>query len=255
MSERSEAHRVALVTGAARGLGRAIAVRLARDGHTVFVADLDPSDTAQAADAVTADGGRAFPITLDVRDDRQIAQAIAEIEARFTRLDVLVNNAGVSGERAPIDAFSLAGWDDVMRTNLTSMFLTCRRAMPLMRRWRWGRIVNLSSLSARGQPGTNRVGYVASKAGIIGFSRALAEEVGADGITVNCVAPSRIRTDLTATIAAGHDEYWKRGAAGSVLGRLGTPEDIAGAVAWLCSDRASFVTGAVLDVNGGTIMR
>ena len=244
-----------MVTGAAQGLGRAIAERLARDGCAVVIADIQPADASRAAGEMDAAGHEAFAVALDVGDEREVARAFTEVESRFGRLDILVNNAGISGERAPVESITLGGWETVIRTNLTSTFLMSRSAIPLMRRRGWGRIVNLSSLSVRGQPGTARSGYVASKAGIIGLSRVLADEVGRDGITVNCVAPSRIRTALTIAMSGGNQAYWDRGAAGSVIGRLGEPEEIAHTVGWLCSDKASFITGAVLDVNGGTMMR
>ena len=251
----SSSTKVALVTGAGGGLGRAIAERLARDACTLVIADIRHDDASAAAAALRAEGHAAMPVALDVRDESAVAAVFAEVESRFGRLDILVNNAGISGERAKVESISLEGWEQALRTNLTSTFLMCRGAIPLMRRRRWGRIVNLSSLSARGQPGVTRSGYVATKAGIIGLSRVLAEELGPDGITVNCVAPSRIKTSLTIEMSAGSEDYWKRGAAGSVLGRLGEPTEVAHAVAWLCSPRAGFVTGTVLDVNGGTVMR
>jgi NAD(P)-dependent dehydrogenase (short-subunit alcohol dehydrogenase family) len=247
--------RLALITGGAQGLGRAIAGQLARAGCRVLIADIQPEVAQAAAASMNAAGHEAHPLALDVGDEAAVLRCYGEIEKRFARLDILVNNAGVSGERAPVESITLEGWETALRTNLTSQFLMSRGAVPLMRRHRWGRIVNMSSLSARSQPGTGRCAYVASKAGIIGLSRILADEVGRDGITVNCVAPSRIRTALTIATSGGRQDYWDRGAAGSVFGRLGEPDEIAHTVAWLCSDQASFVTGAVLDVNGGTVMR
>jgi 3-oxoacyl-[acyl-carrier protein] reductase len=247
--------RVALVTGAAQGLGRAIAERLARQGCRVVIADIVPEAVDGACEALRSAGSEAFPLVLDVADETAVLRAYAEIESRFARLDILVNNAGIAGERAPVEAVSLAGWERTLRTNLTGTFLMSRSAVALMRRHGWGRIVNLSSLTARGQPGTTRSAYTASKAGIIGLSRILADELGPEGITVNCVAPSRIRTALTIAMSGGDPAYWDRGAAGSPMGRLGEPDEIAHTVAWLCSEGAGFVTGAVLDVNGGTSMR
>ena len=247
--------RVALITGAGEGLGRAIAERIGSTGAAVVATDVDASKAAASAEAIIAAGGTALPITLDVRDETAVVAAVEMVARKFGRLDILVNNAGIAGERNPIESYTVAGFELAMRTNLTSMFLTCRAAIPLMKRQHWGRIVNLASLVTRGQPGTNRTAYVASKFGIVGFSRALAEEVGRDGITVNCVAPSRIKTPLTIGTSSGAEDYWQRGAAGSVFNRLGEPNDIAHAVAFLASDRASFITGAVLDVNGGTSMR
>jgi NAD(P)-dependent dehydrogenase (short-subunit alcohol dehydrogenase family) len=250
----SEVQRVALVTGAAQGIGRGIAERLASDGCSVVIADVRHDDARRTAEEISASGGQAVPLALDVGDEALVAHAYAEIDQRFGRLDILVNNAAITGERAPLEAMSLAGFEQTLRVNLTGTFLMSRGAIPLMRRQRWGRIVNMSSLTARGQPGQNRCPYVASKTGIIGFSRVLADEVGRDNITVNCVAPSRIKTPATIAIAAGDKEFFERGAAATVVGRIGQPADIAHAVAWLCSERASFVTGAVVDVNGGTCM-
>jgi 3-oxoacyl-[acyl-carrier protein] reductase len=247
-------HRLALVTGAAHGLGRSIAERLSSDGHLVIVADVQRDDARRAAEEIDASGGCAMPLAVDVSDEAAVADAYAEIDARFGRLDILVNNAGISGERAPLEEMTLAAFDRTIRVNLTGTFLMSRRAIPLMRRHGWGSIVNMSSLTARGAPGRNRCNYTASKTGVIGFSRVLADEVGCDGITVNCVAPSRIMTALTVAMAAGNNEYFARGAAETVVGRLGDPAEVAHAVAWLCSDHARFVTGATLDVNGGTSM-
>ncbi len=247
--------RIALVTGAAQGLGREIAEQLAKQGHTVVISDILHADAQRTADEICAAGHTASAVALDVADESAVKRAYAEVEARYGRLDILVNNAGISGERSPVEAMPLQAWEKTIRINLTSAFMMSRGAIALMRRNGWGRIINMSSLSARSQPGTMRSPYVASKMGMIAFSRVLAEELGRDGITVNCVAPSRIRTALTIATSGGKQEYWDRGAAGSVLGRLGEPVDIANGVVWLCSERASFITGTVLDVNGGTVMQ
>jgi 3-oxoacyl-[acyl-carrier protein] reductase len=244
--------RVALVTGAAQGLGRAIAERLAADDYAVAVADRAADAAWETAAVLRAVGAVAHAVTLDVGDEASVAAAYAEIDRRFGRLDVLVNNAGISGVRAPVERMALPDFETAIRINLTGTFLMCRGAIPRLRAGGGGRIVNMASMVARGQPGTDRANYTASKAGIIGLSRVLADRLGPDGITVNCVAPSRIETALTRAMAAGNPEHFAAAARLSPLGRLGTAEDVANAVAWFCSDGAGFVTGAVLDVNGGT---
>ena len=246
--------RIALVTGAAQGLGRAIAERLAKDGCTVLVADIRHDDARNAARDISATGQRSMPLALDVSDETSVSSAYAEIAEHFGRLDILVNNAGIAGQRAPVELMPLAAWEKTLRVNLTGVFLMSRGAIPLMRSNGWGRIVNMSSLTARGQPGLNRSNYTATKAGIIGLSRLLADEVGRDGITVNCIAPGRIMTALTRQAGGDSKEYFERGATMTALGRLGEPEDIAHAVSWLCSDRAGSITGGILDINGGAAM-
>lgn len=247
--------KVALVTGGAQGLGRAIAARLAQSGCSLCIADLHDQQLHQSANELRATGHLAYPLMLDVTDEAAVVRAYAEIDARFGRLDILINNAGVPGQRVPVENLSLSAWEATLRTNLTSAFLMSRAAIPVMRRHRWGRIVNISSVVARGRPGAKRSDYAASKLGIVGLSRALADEVGRDGITVNCVAPSRIRTAMTLATGGGDEEYFMRGAAATAVGRLGEPADIAHAVGWLCSEEASFVTGTVIDVSGGTVMQ
>ena len=250
----SDKQRVALVTGAVGGLGRAIAERLAADGCRVMVADLQTDAIRAVADEMNAAGLSAEPLALDVSDEASVARGFDEIKTRFGGLDILVNNAGIGGARAPVAEMKLAVWEQVIGVNLTGIFLMCRAAIPLMRGKGWGRIINMSSLTARGQPGLNRCHYTASKVGIIGLSRMLADELGPEGITVNCVAPSRILTPLTLAAGANDPGYFDRGIAMTAIGRLGLPTDIANAVGWLCSDRASAVTGDVIDVNGGTCM-
>jgi len=240
--------RVALVTGGAGGLGRAIAGRLVAARVVVVIADLDGPGAARAAAAL--DGAQA--LTLDVGDEADVARGYAEVDRRFGRLDILVNNAGImAAEAPPLEAMPLAVWERTLKVNLSGPFLMCRGAIPLMRRGAWGRIVNISSRAARTRSAAGDPAYPASKNALIGLSRVLANEVGADGITVNCVAPSTVETAMT----RGQDvDYFARRAADTALGRLGTPDDVADAVAFLCGEAAGFITGAVLDVNGGSFM-
>ena len=149
---------------------------------------------------------------------------------------------------------SLASWEHTIRVNLTGTLLMCRGAVPLMKRGRFGRIVNISSRAARGRTGANIANYAASKSAMIGLSQVLAGEVGRDGITVNCVAPSSVKTAMTAATSAGQPDYFELAAEQTVVGRLAVPDDIAEAVSFLCTPEASFVTGTVIDVNGGSIM-
>ncbi len=186
-----------------------------------------------------------------------MARAFAAVEQRCGRLDILVNNAGVpglqDGERVPIEATTLDTWERTLRINLTGTLMMCRGAVPLMRRTRFGRIVNVSSRAARMR--SHHVGaYAASKAAMIGLSQVLAGEVGPDDITVNCVAPSTIDTAMTQATSGGQAGYFERAADITAVGRLGAAEDVAEAVAFLCSDEAAFITGTVLDVNGGSFM-
>ncbi|HXX83407.1 MAG TPA: SDR family NAD(P)-dependent oxidoreductase, partial [Casimicrobiaceae bacterium] len=245
-----------LVTGAARGIGRAVSERLGREGALVMLLDkLDGVLTT--AKELRAAGLRAEPIVGDVTDESAVRSAVAGIAARSGRLDILVNNAGISpkhnGHKPLTPDISFAEWQLVFAVNLTSAFLFAREAIPIMRANNWGRIVNIASYV--GQTGARFAGahYSASKAGLIGLSRTLAHEVGESGITVNCVAPGRIATAMNAWAnASGANEEF---IAAIPIKRIGTGDDIASAVSFLASDEASYMTGATLDVNGGYFMR
>ena len=239
--------RIALVTGASRGIGQAIAKRLATEGYLV----IGTATTSQGAAAIDAylqafDGvGR----VLNVQDAEQINQLFDEIEKTYGTVQVLVNNAGITQDGLLMRMDDTA-WEQVLQVNLTSVFRTSKRAMRGMMKARYGRIINITSVvAAMGNAG--QTNYTASKAGVEGFTRSLAREVGSRQITVNCVAPGFIDTDMTSVL----DEQLINNMLAAVpLARLGAPEDIAAAVNFLASDEASYITGTVLDVNGGMSM-
>ena len=237
--------RVALVTGASRGIGRAIAMRLAADGATV-VAAARGTNANDTANAIRSAGGAAESIALDVTDAAAIEQSIAGILERHGRIDVLVNNAGITRDTLLL-RMKRDDWDSVLQTNLTAAFACAQAVLKPMIKQRAGRIINITSVV--GQSGNaGQANYAASKAGLIGFTKALALEVASRNITVNAVAPGLIDTDMTRAISGGAHEDW---ASRIPLKRLGTADDVAAAVSFLASDEASYITGHVLAVNGG----
>jgi len=242
------ANRVALVTGASRGIGRAIATGLAAQGATVVCAAR--ADNAKAtADAIVAAGGKADAITLDVTDDEALARVPGEIVEKHGRLDIVVSNAGVTRDQL-LMRMKRDDWDAVIRTNLTATFTLAQAAIRPMLKQKGGRIVIVGSVV--GQTGNaGQTNYAASKAGLIGFAKALAREVASRGITVNVIAPGMVDTDMTRAISAKAQVDW---AAQIPLGRLGTGDDVAAAACYLASDEAAYITGHVLAVNGGMNM-
>ncbi len=240
--------RVALITGASRGIGRAIATRLASGGATI-VAAARGDNAAATAGAITAAGGRAETVSLDVTDAASVSAVVAGVIERHGRIDILVNNAGITRDQLML-RMKRDDWDAVIATNLTAAFTTIQAVLKPMVKQRSGRIINISSVV--GQSGNaGQANYAASKAGLIGFTKSLALEVASRNITVNAVTPGLIDTDMTRAISAGaHEEWTSR----IPLQRLGTPDDVAGAVAFLASDEASYITGHVLAVNGGMYM-
>jgi 3-oxoacyl-[acyl-carrier protein] reductase len=246
--------RVALVTGAARGIGFQVARRLAEAGAHVVVVDVDEGTEASAAGLAAAGLGVEAAVA-DVADEATVRGLVRGITERHGRLDILVNNAGISpkhgGKKALAEETSLAEWNAVLSVNLTAAFLLCRECVPIMRPRSWGRIVNMSSQAGRTRSQIAGSHYAASKAGLIGFSRTLASEVGGYGITVNCIAPGRIETPMAATAGA---EVNRAYVSQIPVGRIGTPDDIAETVSFLASDGAGFITGATIDVNGGHFM-
>ena len=239
--------RVAFVTGGSKGIGRACVLALAQDGHRVafcYASDHDSAKDTQAA--VEAAGGTALATRADVADTASVDDAFTEIETAFGPVELLVNNAGVARDGL-LARMSDDSWNEVLATNLTGAFHTMRRASPKMMRARFGRIVNVSSVSGQtGQAG--QANYSAAKAGLVGLTRATARELASRGITCNIVAPGPIVTAMT----DGLPDEWRAWVEATVpLGRLGTAEEVAGVVAFLCSDAAGYVTGAIVPVDGG----
>lgn len=240
--------RVALVTGASRGIGKAIAGRLAARGAHVVAAARGENALA-VTEAITAAGGQGEPITLDVTEPGAAEAAVAGVLQRHQRIDILVNNAGIARDQLML-RMKRDDWDAVLGTNLTAAFVLTQAVLKPMLKQRAGRIVSISSVV--GQAGNaGQANYAASKAGIIGFSKAVALEVASRGITVNVVAPGLIETDMTRAITESAHGEW---ASKIPLKRLGRPDDIAAAVCFLASDEASYITGQVLAVNGGMYM-
>jgi 3-oxoacyl-[acyl-carrier protein] reductase len=247
MSEAQEAPRVALVTGASRGIGRAIAATLAAQGLRVIGTATTEAGAQAIGAALAAQGG--LGLALDVNDAAAVEAAIDGIVKAHGGLHVLVNNAGITRDTLAL-RMKDEDWDAVLDTNLKAVFRLCRGVMRPMMKQRWGRIVNITSVvGASGNAG--QANYAAAKAGVAGMTRALAREVGSRQITVNCIAPGFIATDMTEVLP----EAQKAALLGQIpLGRLGTPEEIAHAVAFLASPLAGYVTGVELHVNGGMYM-
>ncbi len=240
--------RVAIVTGASRGIGRAAARRLAAAGAAVVAAARGDHADAVAGE-IRGAGGRSVAVSADVTDPARIDAMVRTALDEFGRVDVLVNNAGIVRDQLAL-RMSAADWDAVVATNLTAAFNCARAVLRPMIRQRGGRIINVGSVVGRmGNPG--QANYAASKAGLEGFSRALAREVASRGITVNVVAPGMIDTDMTAKLGEPAQAAML---AQIPMGRLGTTEDVAGAIGFLASDEAAYVTGHVLAVNGGMYM-
>jgi 3-oxoacyl-[acyl-carrier protein] reductase len=240
--------KVALVTGASRGIGRAIASRLAEQG-AVVVAAARGDHAAASVEALTAKGLRAEAIALDVTDSAAVGKAPGEIVARHGRLDIVVSNAGITRDQLLL-RMKREEWDAILATNLTASFLLAQAAMRPMLKQRSGRVIVIGSVV--GQMGNaGQTNYAAAKAGLIGFSKALAREVGSRGITVNVIAPGMIETDMTRMMAEKAQVDW---ASQIPLGRLGSVDDVAAAACFLASDEAAYITGHVLAVNGGMYM-
>jgi 3-oxoacyl-[acyl-carrier protein] reductase len=241
--------RVALVTGASQGIGRACAQALAREGATVAVAARNREKLDQLVGEIAATGDKAVAFVMDVADEEHVKSAIKSVLAQFGKIDILINNAGITRDQL-VMRMKRADWDAVLNTNLTSAYLCIQQVIGSMLKQRWGRIVNITSVFGQiGQAG--QANYAASKAGLIGLTMAMAREVASRNITCNAVAPGFIETSMTAALS----EEFKQSAVKNIpLGRVGSPEEVASAVRFLASDEASYITGHVLNVNGGLLM-
>jgi len=240
-----------IVTGGSRGIGRACCLALARAGARVCVNYRVESPSAElVVEEIESGGGEAFALSADVARRQDAEMLVDEVVHRFGGLDILVNNAGI-WKGSPIDEMTDTEWEETLAINLTGTFLCTRAAVPVMKNARWGRIVNISSTAGqRGEAFHSH--YAASKGGVISFTKSLAVELAPHGITVNCVAPGWVATDMTQESLLGPER--EAILAAIPLGRVARPEEIAGAVAFLASDLASFVTGEILNVNGGAVL-
>lgn len=241
--------RVALVTGASQGIGRSCALKLASTGATVALAARNQEKLNELVREITGAGGKAAAFAVDVSDEAQIKSACKAAITQFGKIDILVNNAGITRDQLVI-RMKRSDWDAVLSTNLTSAYLSIQQVIGSMLKQRWGRIINIASVFGQmGQAG--QANYAASKAGVIGLTMAIAREVGSRTITCNAVAPGLIETAMTAGLG---DEFKQNAVKQIPLGRVGSPEDVANAVAYLASEEASYITGHVLNVNGGLLM-
>ena len=241
--------RVAFVSGASRGIGKACALALSAAGNRVVLAARNTEKLEEVAAEIRSQGAEAYVTQLDLRSIDSIKEAFAKAAKDFGRIDILVNNAGITKDGLAL-RMKKDDWDLVIDTNLSGSFFAIQQVLQGMMRERWGRIVNITSVV--GEAGNaGQANYSASKAGLIGVTKSLAQEMASRGITVNAVAPGFIETDMTGVLSA---EVKEKVLAGIPLKRMGTPEDIAAAVAFLASDAAGYITGHVLDVNGGMYM-
>lgn len=242
--------KIALVTGASRGLGRAIAIKLAQAGATVVINYAGNIKAAQEVERmITEAGGKAMLVQADVADAQSVENMIKEITATYGNIDILINNAGITRDNL-LMRMKENDWDDVMNTNLKGIYLCTKAVSKMMMKKRAGRIVNMTSvIGLTGNAG--QANYAAAKAGVIGFSKSMAKELASRGITVNSVAPGFIDTDMTAVLP---ERVKEESIAKIPLSRLGDPEDVANAVMFFVSDAAAYITGQTLNVDGGMVM-
>jgi 3-oxoacyl-[acyl-carrier protein] reductase len=255
VTEHSHTGRVAVITGGAGGIGRAVAAELARRGARIALLDSDPDVLAITHEATFASGTATGHCT-NVADPDSVSRAIDEVLAAHHGADILVNCAGIvvrrNGKKIPAAEMTVAEWQRGIDVNLTGVFLCARAVLPAMKAARWGRIITLSSQGGRTGGAFSSVDYGAAKAGVIGFSRTLATEVGQFGVTVNCLAPGRVSTSMTDNpLETAQNDAW---IAGLPIPRMGTPDEVAFAVAFLSTDAAGYITGTTMDINGGGFM-
>ena len=243
--------KIAIVTGAGRGIGRAIALGLAQQGANIAVADVNPENARESVAVIEHIGRKAVAVAVDVADEEQIAAMVQQCVKIFGKVDILVNNAGIVSTGA-LTALTSTEWDKVMQINLKSVFLCCREIFPIMTAQRSGKIINIASVA--GKRGGGLLGtscYAASKGGVIAFTKSVAREGGQYGINVNAICPSYTETEMTSSLTP---EQRKTIVGMTPLGRPGRPEDIAGAVCFLASSQADFITGEIINVDGGLLM-
>jgi NAD(P)-dependent dehydrogenase (short-subunit alcohol dehydrogenase family) len=238
--------RTALVTGAARGIGKAVASRLLKDGFAVAIADINAGAAGKAVSEL-AHLGEVFPIEVDLTDAESVRGMVRDVRSRRSSIDVLVNNAGIGGKATPVVNYPEEEWRRVLAVNLDAVFYCCKAVLPMMIEHGSGRIINIASISGKeGNP--NMSAYSSSKAAVIGFTKALAKEVATQGIYVNCVTPAVIETEILTQLTEEAVNYM---VAKIPMKRVGKPEEVAALVAWLASEECSFSTGAVFDISGG----
>ncbi len=242
---------VAVVTGAGKGIGKAIAEKFFREGAWVALWDIDLPLAKGVAASLDSSGRKAMAIKMDITDETEVANAVSEVMKKFRRIDILVNNAGISRHK-PIEEMTLEIFESVMKVNLTGTFLCCRAVTPVMKKQGRGKIINIASLGGRtGRPGVG-VNYAASKAGVIGLTQTLAKELGPSGIYANAIAPGPILTEQTKQYPPEVFATWNVGRA---IPKDGLPEDVADVATFLASSRSDWVTGATIDLNGGILIR
>lgn len=240
--------KVAIVTGAARGIGYSIALRLAHEGFKVAIADIDDTTASSAAQQICENSiNSAFPVFVDTADPQSVRTMVDEVIKHAGRIDALVNNAGIAGTAGPVLSYSEEEWRHVLSIDLDGVFYCCKAALPHLLKSPCGRIVNMASISGKeGNP--NMAAYSTAKAGVIGFTKALGKELATSGVLVNCVTPAVIETEILEQLTPDAVNYM---VAKIPMGRVGQPSDVSALVAWLCSEQCSFSTGAVFDVSGG----